>query len=64
MCLKPWLERRIIISLHETQVQELRFEDESEYKNLIPEITFHQHLSPSQPSINPMSEFTAAVHEI
>ena len=64
MCLKPWLGRRINISLHETRVQELGFEDESEYKNLIPELTFHQHLSPSQPSINAMFALTAAVHEI
>ena len=29
---KPWLGRRINLGLYETLVQELRFEDKSEYK--------------------------------
>ena len=31
---KPWLERSTNLGLYETLVQELRFEDESEYKKL------------------------------
>ena len=33
--IKPWLRRRINLGLYEKQVQELRFEDESEYKKLL-----------------------------
>ena len=32
---KPWLQRRINLGFYETLVQELRFEDESEYKRLL-----------------------------
>ena len=52
MWVKDWLGRRINLGLHEMLVQELRFEDKSEYKNLITELTFHKHLSSSQASIN------------
>ena len=52
MWVKPWLGKRINLGLYEMLVQELRFEDKLEYKNLIKEMTFHKHLSPSQVSIN------------
>ena len=52
MWVKPWLGKRINLGLYEMLVQELRFEDKLEYKNLIKELTFHKHLSPSQVSIN------------
>ena len=32
MWVKPWLKRRINLGLYETLVQEIRFEDKSEYK--------------------------------
>ena len=35
MRIKPWLRKKINISLYETLVQELRFEDKSEYKKLL-----------------------------
>ena len=35
MWVKPWLRRRINLGLYETLVQELKFEDESEYKKLL-----------------------------
>ena len=34
MWVKPWLERSTNLGLYETLVQELRFEDKSEYKKL------------------------------
>ena len=52
MWVKPWLGRRINLGLYETLVQELRFEEELEYKNLIAELTFYKHFSPSQAAIN------------
>ena len=52
MWVKPWLGKRINLGLYDMLVQELRFEDKLEYKNLIKELTFHKHLSPSQVSIN------------
>ena len=36
MWVKPWLGRIINLGLHEMLVQKLRFEDELEYKNLLP----------------------------
>ena len=35
MWVKPWLGRRINLALHETLVQELRFEHKSEYNKLL-----------------------------
>ena len=52
MWVKPWLEKIINLGFYDMQVQELRFEDKLEYKNLIKELTSHKHLSPSQVSIN------------
>ena len=49
---KPLLGRGINLGLYETLVQELIFEDESEYKKPITELTSHKQLSPSQASIN------------
>ena len=52
MWVKAWLGRRINLGLYEMLIQELRFEDESKYKNFITELTFHKNLSPSQASVN------------
>ena len=35
MWVKPWLGRRINLGWYDTLVQELRFDDESEYKQLL-----------------------------
>ena len=37
MWVKTWLGRRINLGLYETLLQELRFEDKSEYKKLLPQ---------------------------